>query len=95
MIRQEDFARDPISRFRELYSMLGLNFTPHVEKEIANSSSSENPAELSLKKTHSVKMDSLASIQNWKKRLAPENVQRIRSLTEGVSELYYADEAWE
>ncbi len=94
VIRQEDFAREPVKRYRELYAALGLNFTPHVEKEITDSSSSENPGELSLKKTHSVKMDSLASIQNWKKRLSPENIKRIRTMTEGVSELYYSDEDW-
>jgi sulfotransferase family protein len=95
VIRQEDFARDPLNRYRELYSTLGLNFTPHVEKEITNSSSSENPTELSLKKTHSVKMDSLASILNWQKRLSEADIQRVRTITEGVSELYYSDEAWE
>lgn len=95
VIRQEDFARDPVNRFRELYATLGLNFTPHVEKEIANSSSSENPTELSLNKTHSVKMDSLASIRNWQKRLSAEDIKRVRSMTEGVSELYYSDEDWE
>ena len=94
VIRQEDFARDPLNRFRELYSTLGLNFTPHVEKEIATSSSSENPVELTLKKTHSVKMDSLASIRNWQKRLAEEDIKRIRTITEGVNELYYSDEDW-
>jgi hypothetical protein len=60
-----------------------------------NSSSSENPAELSLKRTHSVKMDSLASIKNWRKRLSAEEIERIRTMTKGVSELYYSAEDWE
>lgn len=94
VIRQEDFARDPLNCYRDLYARLGLNFTPQVEKEIASSSSSENPAELSLKKTHSVKMDSLASIRNWQKRLSAEDIQRIHTMTEGVSELYYSNEDW-
>jgi hypothetical protein len=95
VIRNEDFARDPVNRYRELYSTLGLDFTSHVEKEITNSSSSENPTELSLKKTHSVKMDSVASIRNWRKRLSEEEIKRIRVMTEGVSELYYSNEDWE
>ena len=93
--RHEDFSRDPLNRYRELYSRLGLDFTKRVEKTIMNSSSSENPTELSPKKSHSVKLDSLASIKNWKKRLPEDEIKRIRKITEGVAEFYYADEDWE
>lgn len=95
VVRHEDFSRDPLNRFRDLYAALGLGFTPRVQKFIMNSSSSENPAELSLKKTHSVKLDSAANIKNWKKRLSGSEINRIRTLTEGISELYYSNEDWE
>jgi hypothetical protein len=95
VVRHEDVARDPLNRYRELYGKLGLDFTPHVEKTITTSSSSENPTELTLKKTHSVKMDSAASIKNWRKRLSAEELQRIRTLTEGTAELYYTEEDWQ
>ena len=39
-------------------------------------------------------MDSLASVKNWKKRLPEDEIKRIRKMTEGVAELYYADEDW-
>ena len=45
-VRHEDLSRDHIPGYRELYISLGLDFTPHVEKRILNSSSSENPATL-------------------------------------------------
>ena len=93
--RHEDLSRDPLNRYRELYSTLGLDFTKRVEKLIMNSSSSDNPAELSPKKTHSVKLDSLASVKNWKKRLPEDEIKRIRKITEGVAEFYYTDEDWE
>jgi hypothetical protein len=95
VVRHEDMARDPLNRYRELYGKLGLDFTPHVEKTITTSSSSENPVELTLKKTHSVKMDSAASIKNWRKRLTAEELGRIRTLTAGTAELYYAEEDWQ
>jgi hypothetical protein len=95
VVCHEDFSRDPVNKYRDLYAALGLGFTSRVEKEILNSSSSENPAELSLKKTHSVKLDSAANIKNWKKRLGESDIKRIRTLTEGVSELYYSNEDWE
>jgi hypothetical protein len=95
VVRHEDFSRDPINQYRDLYAKLGLGFTSRVEKVIANSSSSENPAELSLKKTHSVQLDSGANIKNWKKRLSAEDLKRIRNITEDVSSLYYSNEEWE
>ncbi len=95
VVRHEDIARDPVNRYRELYAKLGLDFTHRVEETITTSSSSENPTELTLKKTHSVKMDSAASIKNWRKRLSDDELQRIRVMTQGVAELYYTAEDWQ
>jgi len=95
IVRHEDFSRDPLNKYRDLYATLGLGFTPRVQKFITNSSSSENPTELSLKKTHSVKMDSAASVKNWKKRLSADELKRIREITGEVAGLYYANEDWE
>jgi len=95
VVRHEDFSRDPVNEYRNLYSTLGLDFSKRVEKVILNASSSENPAELSLKKTHSVKLDSAANVKNWKKRLSPEDLQRIRDITGEVATVYYSNEEWE
>jgi len=95
LLKHEEYSREPVSKYRELYSKLGFDFTSRVEKEILKSSSSENPTELSLKKTHSVKMDSVGSIKNWRKRLSEEDVNKVRVMTEGVAEFYYSNEDWE
>jgi hypothetical protein len=95
IVRHEDFSREPLNNYRDLYAALGLGFTSRVQKTILNASSSENPAELSLKKTHSVKLDSAANVKNWKKRLAVEDLKRIRDLTADVAGLYYSNEDWE
>jgi hypothetical protein len=94
VVRHEDLSLDPIAGYRQLYAELGLDFTPGVEHRIRESSSSENPAELSRKKVHSVKLDSLANLDNWKRRLSPEEIARIRRETEEVSYLYYPEVAW-
>src|SRR5215207_2888621 len=94
VVRHEDLSRDPISGYRDLYTVLGLEFTPRVEKIILNSSSSENPRELSRKKVHGVKLDSRANVHNWKKRLTVEEIARIRLMTEEISSLYYSDAEW-
>jgi len=93
-VRHEDLSLDPIPGYRALYASLGLEFTPRVEKTILNSSSSENPGELSRKKVHAIKLDSRANLNNWKKRLTAEEIERIHSLTEEISALYYSDAEW-
>jgi hypothetical protein len=94
IVRHEDLSLGPIPGYRELYKSLGLDFTPRVEQNILNSSSSENPAELSRKKVHSVKLDSRANIENWKKRLTEDELKRIRDFTEESARLYYPGTDW-
>jgi len=94
MVRHEDLSMDPIPGYRALYKLLGLEFTQGVEKIILNSSSSENPRELSRKKVHGVKLDSRANLDNWKKRLTTKEIERVRTMTEDVCRLYYSDAEW-
>jgi hypothetical protein len=94
IVRHEDLSRDPLPGYRNLYSSLGLEFTPRVEKAIRNSSSSENPVELSRKKVHGFKLDSRANADVWKKRLAVEEIDRIHEITKDVSSLYYSETEW-
>ena len=94
VVRHEDLSLDPVAGYKSLYESLGLPFDDKVRDTILNSSSSENPTELSKKKVHSVKLDSRANMGNWKKRLTPEEITRIRKLTEDVSHLFYADDEW-
>lgn len=94
IVRHEDLSLDPVAGYKSLYESLGLTFDEKVHDTILNSSSSENPTELSKKKVHSVKLDSRANMDNWKKRLTPEEITRIRKLTEDVSPLFYSDYEW-
>jgi len=94
IVRHEDLSLDPVTGYMSLYESLGLNFTDNVRETILNSSSSENPSELSKKKVHSVKLNSRANMDNWKKRLAADEITRIRKMTEDVSHLFYSDSEW-
>ncbi|MBI5945054.1 MAG: sulfotransferase [Chloroflexi bacterium] len=94
IVRHEDLSLDPVAGYKSLYESLGLTFDDTVRDTILNSSSSENPAELSKKKIHSVKLDSRANLDNWKKRLSPDEIYRIRKMTEDVSHLFYSDNEW-
>lgn len=94
VVRHEDLSLDPASCYRELYAALDLDFTPKVEETILNSSSSENPAELSKKKVHAVKLDSRANLDNWKKRLNEAEIMRVRKITGKTAKLFYSEEEW-
>lgn len=94
IVRHEDLSLDPVTGYKSLYESLGLTFDEKIRDTILNSSSSENPSELSKKKTHSVKLDSRANMDNWKKRLTSDEITRIRKMTEDISHLFYADNEW-
>ena len=94
IVRHEDLSRDPVSGFRDLYTALGLDFTHHAEEKILTSSNSENPTELSRNKTHSVKLDSRASVENWRSKLTADEIKRIREITEDSAHLFYPDINW-
>ncbi len=94
IVRHEDLSLNPVDGFAEVYESLGVAYPLKVREMIRNSSSSENPAELSSRKTHSVKLDSRANLDNWKKRLSAEEVSRIRSITEEVAAHFYPNTNW-
>ena len=94
IVRHEDLSLDPLAEYAKVYESLGLAYPAKVQDVIRNSSSSENPTELSRKKVHSVKLDSRANLDNWKKRLTAEEISRIRSMTEAVAAIYYPEINW-
>jgi hypothetical protein len=93
--RHEDLSLEPVEGYRALYTTLGLPFTPKVETVILNSSSSENPKELSKKKVHAVRLDSRSNLDNWKRRLSREEIERVRRMTADLADEYYPDGDWE
>lgn len=95
VVRHEDLSCNPIEGYHELYDALSLSFTPKVEKTIVNSSSSENPKEVSRSSVHAVHLDSRANLYNWKRRLNSDEIACIRKMTADVSPFYYSDEDWD
>lgn len=94
LVRHEDLSLDPVQEFRTLFKKLDLDFNRNAEETILKASSAENPDELSRKKIHSVKLDSRANVDNWKKRLSAEEIQRIREITADIAEVYYPNAVW-
>jgi len=94
VVVHEDLSRDPADGFRGLYDRLGLDYTERAHRAILDSSSSQNPVELSPRTVHSVKLDSLASLDNWRHRLSESEIARVRAISGQVARRYYDEESW-
>jgi hypothetical protein len=95
IVRHEDLSLKPVEGYRSLYAALGIPFSEKIENVILNSSSSENPKELSKKKAHAVRLDSRSNLDNWKRRLSPEEIERIHGMTADLAAEFYPDGDWE
>jgi hypothetical protein len=95
VVRHEDLSRQPVQGFQALYRSLGLSFDERIEQRIHQSSSPENPKEISRQAVHAVQLDSRANLDNWKRRLTGLEIERVRAITHDVAELYYSDQEWQ
>lgn len=94
VVRHEDLSHDPINGYRDLYATLGLEFSKRAQITIEKNSEAGNPAELKSNKVHSVRLDSRASLANWKKYLNVGEIHRIRDATAETAAFYYPEESW-
>lgn len=95
LVRHEDLSIDPVEGFREVYRTLGIPFTPRVERTIQQTSSRDNPTEIPQKRVHSIRLDSRANLDNWKRRLKQEDIRRIYDATHKVASYYYNEQSWQ
>lgn len=91
-VRHEDIAREPVARFRGLYSELGLGWSEAVERLVLETSSASNPAE--LHRADAIRRNSAASAEAWRTQLSGEEVARIRRGTEPLAARHYSDGDW-
>lgn len=89
VVRHEDLSSNPVERFGGLYRALGLRSDAGTADSIRAFTDERNPVELESEQPKSVRLNSRASLENWRHRLTTEEILRIRELTEGVVERYY------
>jgi hypothetical protein len=107
VVRHEDLSVDPIGAYERLHDALALPFTDEVRAAVAEGSGL-TPAKATgnsdkthvwrlsrrgfLSRTAYRPMDSRASLGSWCSAVTPEEIARIRWLTEDVAPLYYTSE---
>jgi hypothetical protein len=94
VVRHEDLSLQPVAGFEQLYAQMGLVFNSKARARVKKASSSSNPQEIPLDSIYSTNLDSAANLGIWKQRLTPEEIARIRSLTQEEAKLFYGDEDW-
>jgi hypothetical protein len=94
VVRHEDLSRDPLGGYAALYENLGLPFTEEAAAAVVASSSSDNPKETRAQSPYETSIDSSANLEQWRTRLDPEDVQRIRAITEETALRFYPNLAW-
>lgn len=93
-VRHEDLSARPLVEFERIYHALDLEWTTEARDVIARHSSAANPAEAPKGVGTHLKRDSAAAAENWRRRLAPEQVVRIRDRVEPVSSHFYDASSW-
>ena len=94
-IRHEDLSYDPIKEYELLFEKLKLPFSNEVKKVIHSSSNFSNPSEVANSKVvHQLQRNSRDNIKNWKKRLNNKDINKVRDLTEHLSQSFYSKKDW-
>jgi hypothetical protein len=91
-VRHEDLSLDPAAGFASLYSRLELELTEDARHQIDEHSDDANPDELDT--WHGVRLASRASLESWRRRLTPEEIERVRAGTADVWPAYYGADDW-
>jgi hypothetical protein len=101
--RYEDLATEPVSRFRELYSVCELTWTERTQRRVVAATTGHRSADKShswsvrggLSRTAFRPMNSAAALHSYRERLTPAQIERARKLTADVSRQYYESEDFE
>jgi hypothetical protein len=95
-VRHEDLSREPLGGFQDLFSKVDLEFTPHVKAVIKAYTTSANPMDpdAPVGSETALKRDSKANIWNWKQRLTPGEIEKIKEQVRDIAEYFYSDQDW-
>ena len=94
ILRHEDLSLNPLEGFSKLYSALGLHFNTRTQQTVIESSSTDNPREVSTDAVHAYRLNSRANLAHWKSRLTRDELQRIARITAETAALFYPDIDW-
>jgi hypothetical protein len=95
-VRHEDLSHDPAAGFEDLFARLGLDFSPAVRTSLEQFTTERGAlGRLSLFGNRRRTMrNSQDSTTYFRKRLAPEEIARVRAATAPLWQRFYTDADW-
>ena len=93
ILKYEEVCKKPLDHFQYIFQQLNLDFTPQIQSYIYNSTNYIQPENI-FEEIHSVKRNTQKQIDIWKMRLSQEQINRIRTQVEEVSNVFYNDDDW-
>lgn len=94
VVRHEDLSFDPNRAFLDLFERFGLSFTEKTRRFIDRTTNNLNPVEAPEGRLHHIRRNSRDNVRVWQRRLSPEEIARVRDLTEDVAGRFYTDSSW-
>lgn len=91
-VRHEDIADDPIVEYRKIFQRIDLEYPQSIQNEILDFSRAKTSDE--FEDTLSIRRESKATILNWRNRLTPEEIDRVKEGTRQVSSYFYDEGDW-
>lgn len=90
----EEISLSPISKLRELYEILGLKWTPSVERRIRQQTGEKNPVAAPEGVLHQMRRDSTSNVDLWRSSLSAKEIEHIYNVTYGLARRYYSEDDW-
>ena len=93
-VRHEDLCHDFIHGFKKLYSQLALPWNLEVKdliRQYCDNPSEKRPLGSEI---HVLSRNSRSASEIWKQSLTPEEVNRIKEITQEVADLFYDRSSW-
>jgi len=88
-VKYEDIAENPIVGFEKIFEYLKLDMSDRIRDYIQTFTSSENSAESTFDVYEP--RNARKSLDNWKRRLSINDIERVRIATKDIASQFYED----
>lgn len=89
-IRHEDVSTNPLEAYHSLYTRLGLDFSPRIQREIGRFSQGESHR----RGYKAINRDSKENVFRWRSRLSTDEIRQVRENTAPIASAFYTDADW-
>ncbi|MBU0732189.1 sulfotransferase domain-containing protein [Patescibacteria group bacterium] len=92
-IRYEDLAKDPLKKYAEIFTYLDLDFSKKIKNFILDTTRGKE-VEVAVEDRHAIKLNTAKALNNWKKRLSEQEIEKIKIGTDPYWKYFYKESDW-